>query len=318
MLNGGIVLCSSLSLVFIILSVVAAFAFWYFKLRQAPTAPTATRPTPPPTPPTTTDPGYSTLSCQQLQSQFGIVAKTTWGSAPVTAQSVWLSKGCDTTTAPTTPAPDYSAVSCQQLQSQFGIVPDVSWGIAPTDAQSAWYSKGCDNAVAPAPKVDGAICGASTECQTGHCFACPAGGWKCGADPMSECGQWALTAEGAPIGTPPPPVPTTTSPSTPAQCAQPPFSRGGNCGTSVVPSCARYDAGGNVICPAIPGIVPDPTGKYCTGDGVRIAVSECGHCCHAGDWWPCSDCNSGECLEGPCTSVWGSIPFHAGNCFECS
>ena len=90
------------------------------------------------------------------------------------------------------------------------------------------------------------------------------------------------------------------------ECIRPPFQTTNQCsgigqpGGPLIPSCSRFDANGKLKCPTIAGcnVVPDPSGKYCTGDGVKCGLSDCGHICKLPDWEPCYDVATGACLEG--------------------
>ncbi len=89
-------------------------------------------------------------------------------------------------------------------------------------------------------------------------------------------------------------------------CIRPPFQTTNECtgigkpGGPVIPSCSKFSASGQLICPSIPGctVVPDPSGEYCEGDNVTCGLSDCGHICILPDWDPCYDVATGECLEG--------------------
>jgi hypothetical protein len=89
-------------------------------------------------------------------------------------------------------------------------------------------------------------------------------------------------------------------------CFRPPYQTTNECtgigtpGGPVIPSCSRFNANGQLICPSIPGctVVPDPSGEYCTGDNVTCGLSDCGHICILPNWDPCYDVASGACLEG--------------------
>jgi hypothetical protein len=90
------------------------------------------------------------------------------------------------------------------------------------------------------------------------------------------------------------------------ECIRPPYQTTNECtgiGTPngpALPSCSNFNASGQLICPTIPGckVVPDPSGSYCTGDGVACGLSDCGHICMLPNWEPCYDVATGECLEG--------------------
>jgi hypothetical protein len=83
-------------------------------------------------------------------------------------------------------------------------------------------------------------------------------------------------------------------------CYKPPYKTDGECTGTVPLGCSRFDANGKLICPNIPGVgvIPDPSGKYCTGDNVTSVLSDCGHICKLPDVDPCYDVVTGECLEG--------------------
>jgi hypothetical protein len=89
-------------------------------------------------------------------------------------------------------------------------------------------------------------------------------------------------------------------------CIRPPYQTTNECtgigtpGGPVIPSCSIFNASGQLMCPTIPGctVVPDPSGRYCTGDNVTCGLSDCGHICLLPNWDPCYDVASGVCLEG--------------------
>jgi hypothetical protein len=84
------------------------------------------------------------------------------------------------------------------------------------------------------------------------------------------------------------------------ECYKPPYRTDGQCTGTVPPGCSRFDANGKLICPTIPGlgVIPDPSGKYCTGDNVTAVLSDCGHICKLPNVDPCYDVVTGQCLEG--------------------
>jgi hypothetical protein len=84
------------------------------------------------------------------------------------------------------------------------------------------------------------------------------------------------------------------------ECYKPPYKTDGECTGTVPPGCSRFDANGKLICPNIPGVgvIPDPSGKFCTGDNVTSILSDCGHICKLPNIDPCYDVVTGECLEG--------------------
>lgn len=75
------------------------------------------------------------FSCQDLSDIYGIAQNVTWGFAPSSVQTQWLSKSC--TTHPS------SSNACQKASDLYGIDEGVTWGFAPAHVRTWWTSNAC-------------------------------------------------------------------------------------------------------------------------------------------------------------------------------
>lgn len=77
-------------------------------------------------------------SCDYAAKLYGIVPYVTFGYAPPSVQSWWVSNKCSTEWSITT------GTACENMSVVYGVVPNQSWGGAPQEARTWWIENDCN------------------------------------------------------------------------------------------------------------------------------------------------------------------------------
>ncbi len=106
------------------------------------------------------------VSCQSLQTQYGIVPNQNWGTlTDAKLKAWWDANSCNGTS--TTPVPAAAApTSCQSLQNQYGIVPNQSWGSLTDPAIKSWWDANACNGTSTTPVPVAIAAAPETSCQS--------------------------------------------------------------------------------------------------------------------------------------------------------